>query len=64
MASGDNTYEPTDQDIQFLNELDQGYVGISKPKVIFKRIESNLISQQEALEQDGDYMPFDLQGWE
>lgn len=63
MANGDNTYEPTEEDIQFLNELDQGYVGLTKPKVIFKKIESNLISQQQALEEDGDYLPIDMQGW-
>ena len=59
-----DNYEPTEEDIQYLNELDQGYVGITKPKVIYERFKSNLITKQQALEEDGDYFPSDLQGWE
>ena len=61
MATGDN-YEPTKQEIEFLNKVDQGYIGITKPKVVHTKFVSNLISKQQALEEDGDYLPIDAEG--
>ena len=30
-------YEPTEADIEFLNKLEQGYIGLDKPKVEFTK---------------------------
>lgn len=29
-----NEYEPEESDTQFLNELDQGYIGLERPKIV------------------------------
>lgn len=54
-------YEPTDEDIEFLNKVDQGYVGLTKPRITREVFNSNLISKQQALEEDGDYLPTDAE---
>lgn len=55
-------YEPTDEDIKFLNKVDQGYVGLTKPRIKREVFKSNLINEQQALEEDGDYLPTDAEG--
>lgn len=55
-------YEPTDEDIEFLNKVDQGYIGLTKPLIKREIFKSNLISKQQALEEDGDYLPTDAEG--
>lgn len=32
------TYQPTNEDNQYLNDLDQGYIGMNKPKIIHEYI--------------------------
>lgn len=35
------SYEPTKDDLGFLNQVDQGYVGLSKPRVEIIKIEDD-----------------------
>lgn len=58
------TYEPTEEDRECLNRIEMGYVGLSRPRINFVKEDSCLIPLQQALEEDGDYLPIDLQGWE
>lgn len=54
----------TDEDIEFLNQVDTGYIGLTKPKVEHAKDPGLSIPIQQALEEDGDYLPIDLQGLE
>lgn len=68
IASDPNaTYEPTEADIQWLNRLDAGYVGVEKPKtnlVIDSTDEDDYYLPPWELERRyGDRTPVDYQGY-
>ena len=57
-------YEPTDEDIEFLNQIDQGYVGLQKPKIAHGTDIGMSYLERRAEEPEQDYMRLDDQGME
>lgn len=51
------SYEPTDEDIEFLNQVDHGYIGLRKPKV-------QLLIEDYYFEPDRMEDGSDEQGWD
>lgn len=55
---------PSDEDLEFLNKIDQGYIGLTKPKVEHHKEEPLTFPAWQLEIEDGDHLRIDEQGME
>lgn len=57
-------YQPTQADIDFLNKVDKGYIGIDKPVLKVTRERNDWLSPMQAEIAEGDHLRIDEQPYE